>query len=237
MSISLKVIESHIRKLANPTIAEHSRRFFKTGPGEYAEGDECLGIRVPVVRQVAKQFAEVELKIVFKLLQSAYHEERLLALIMMVNRCQTAPDSEEHRTIYDHYLANTQQINNWDLVDCSAHKIVGRYLENRSRKPLYRLARSKLLWDRRIAIIATAWFIHLGETEDVLNISEILLHDSHDLIHKAVGWMLREMGKRHPKMETAFLDKHYQTMPRTMLRYAIEKYPEKDRQAYLKGMR
>ena len=191
---------------------------------------------MPVIRQIAKQFAQAELQVVFKLLESMYHEERLLALIMMGNRCKKAPDSAEHKVIYDHYLANTQYINNWDLVDCSAHYIVGRYLLHRSRKPLYKLAKSSLLWDRRISMITTWIFIREDETEDVLKLAEIYLNDEHDLMHKAVGWMLREMGKRHPAAETAFLDQHYKTMPRTMLRYAIEKYPEKDRQAYLKGL-
>ncbi len=237
MSVSLSTIQSHIRSLANPAIAEHSTRFFKTGPGEYAEGDRCLGVRVPVVRKLAKNFAVTELKTVFKLLESTYHEERLLALILLVNRCKKAPESEEHKTIYDHYLTHTKQVNNWDLVDCSAHYIVGRYLLHRSRKPLYKLAQSKLLWDRRISIIATWIFIREGETEDILKLSTIHLKDDHDLMHKAVGWMLREMGKRHPEVEKDFLDQHYQTMPRTMLRYAIEKFPEKIRQDYLKGLR
>lgn len=237
MPISLKSIRSHIRSLANPTIAEHSARFFKSGPGEYAEGDICLGVRVPVIRQIAKEFVQADLQVIFKLLKSKYHEERLLALIMMGNRCKKAPDSAEHKVIYDHYLANTQYVNNWDLVDCSAHYIVGRYLLNRSRKPLYKLAKSKLLWDRRISMIANWIFIREGETEDVLKLAEIHLNDEHDLMHKAVGWMLREMGKRHRESETEFLDRHYKQMPRTMLRYAIEKYPEKDHQAYLKGLR
>lgn len=237
MSYSLKAIQSHIRELSNPTIAEHSKRFFKTGPGEYAEGDLCLGVRVPVVRKIAKQYSAAKLNTVFKLLESKYHEERLLALIMMVDRCKKTPDSEEHKAIYDHYLAHTHLVNNWDLVDCSAHYIVGRYLLHRSRKPLYKLAKSSLLWDRRISMIATWIFIREGETEDILKLAKIHLTDDHDLMHKAVGWMLREMGKRHPEVETAFLDQHYQSMPRTMLRYAIEKYPEKDRQAYLRGER
>jgi 3-methyladenine DNA glycosylase AlkD len=232
----LGIIQERIRTLANPEIAEHSKRFFKTGKGEYAEGDICLGVRVPVIRSIAKAFKDCPMKVVFKLMESKYHEERLLALVMMVNRCKKAGQLE-HRTIYDHYLNHTHLVNNWDLVDTSAHPIVGGYLLHRSRKPLYKLAKSALLWDRRISIISTFMFIREGETEDVLKLSKILLNDPHDLMHKAVGWMLREMGKRDREAETKFLDAHYQIMPRTMLRYAIEKYPEKDRQAYLKGLR
>jgi 3-methyladenine DNA glycosylase AlkD len=233
---TLQEIQSQIRSLANPTIAEHSKRFFKTGKGEYAEGDRCLGIRVPVTRGLAKQFRETPLKVVFKLLESEFHEERQLALIMMVNRCKKG-DPEEHKIIYDHYLANTRWVNNWDLVDCSAHYIVGGYLMHRNRRPLYQLAKSEFLWDRRISMIATWIFIRENDFEDVIKLAKIHLHDSHDLMHKAVGWMLREMGKKNRHLETEFLDKYHREMPRTMLRYAIEKYPEKDRQAYLKGLR
>jgi 3-methyladenine DNA glycosylase AlkD len=232
----LQSIQKHIRILANPVIAEHSKRFFKTGPGEYAEGDVCLGVRVPVVRGIAKRFAATPLSVVFELLESEFHEERLLALIMMVNRCNKGT-SEEHKVIYDHYLSHTHLVNNWDLVDCSAHYIVGGYLLNRNRRPLYQLAKSKWLWDRRISMIATWILIRENDLEDVVKLAEIHLTDTHDLMHKAVGWMLREMGKKDQALETQFLDEHYQNMPRTMLRYAIEKYPEKDRQAYLKGVR
>jgi 3-methyladenine DNA glycosylase AlkD len=236
MSISLKNIQTRIRAEADPVIAEHSKRFFKSGPGEYAEGDQWLGIRVPVIRSIAKEFWEAELEVIFKLLESKYHEERLLALIMIVNRCKKGAPAT-HKQIYDHYLSHTHLVNNWDLVDTSAHSIVGTYLLKRSRQPLYQLAKSELLWDRRISMIATLIFIRKGETEDVLKLARIHLKDKHDLMHKAVGWMLRELGNRNRQAETEFLDQHYQKMPRTMLRYAIEKYPEKDRQAYLKGLR
>jgi len=233
---NLRTIQKHIRALANPQLAEHSKRFFKTGKGEYAEGDIFLGVRVPVTRTIARKFKDTPLEIIFKLLESDYHEERLLALIMMVERCKKC-DEEERKIIYEYYLEHTHLVNNWDLVDCSAHYIVGAYLLNRSRRPLYELAKSEFLWDRRIAMVATWIFIREGETEVVLKLSKILLNDPHDLMHKAVGWMLREMGKKNQNAETSFLDKHYREMPRTMLRYAIEKYPEKDRQAYLKGLR
>ena len=233
---TLNTIQKHIRALANPDIAEHSKRFFKTGPEDYAEGDLSLGVRVPVIRTIAKTIATTPLPIVFKLLESKFHEERLLALIMMVNRCKKGT-CEEHKLIYDHYLSHTQWVNNWDLVDCSAHYIVGSYLLNRDRRPLYRLAKSKLLWDRRISMVATWIFIRENDLADVVKLAEIHLNDTHDLMHKAVGWMLREMGKKDQALETQFLDKHYRDMPRTLLRYAIEKYPEKDRQAYLKGLR
>ncbi|MCB1122254.1 MAG: DNA alkylation repair protein [Verrucomicrobiae bacterium] len=236
MPVSLKEMQHRFRAVADPEIAEHSKRFFKTGPGEYAEGDKCLGIRVPVVRRFAREFQDTTLETVFKLLESGYHEERLLALIMMVNRFRRSDDAGQ-KIIYEHYLANTHRVNNWDLVDTSAHPIVGGYLLHRSRKPLYRLAKSDLLWDRRISIIATYTFIKAGESEDVLKLAAIHLNDEHDLMHKAVGWMLRELGKVNPEAETGFLDQHYKKMPRTMLRYAIEKYAEKDRQAFLQGLR
>ena len=233
MSVSLKEVKAHMQKLSNPKIAEHSLRFFKTGPGEYGEGDLFLGIRVPVTKKVARKFKELPVDEVLKLLKSKYHEERLLALIMLVNRFKKETDKEQKK-IYEAYLSHTKYINNWDLVDGSAHQIVGGYLFERDRKPLYQLAKSKSLWERRISMIATYTFIKRDDFEDTLNLSAILLTDEEDLMHKAVGWMLREVGKKDVEVEEKFLRTHYKKMPRTMLRYAIEKFEEEKRQGYLK---
>jgi len=234
MSVSLKDVKAQMLDLSNSKIAEHSLRFFKTGPGEYGEGDVFLGIRVPVTRKVARKFRELPLGQVLKLVKSKYHEERLLALFMLVALFKKG-DEKAKKNIYDAYLGHTDTINNWDLVDSSAHQIVGGYLFERNRKPLYQLAKSKSLWERRISMIATYTFIKKDDFEDTLKLSEILLTDEEDLMHKAVGWMLREVGKKDIEVEERFLRKHYKKMPRTMLRYAIEKFEEGKRQAYLKG--
>lgn len=227
-------IQRRLRAMAHPEHAAHAQRYFKTGPGEYGEGDVFLGIRVPALRKLAKEYRDVATADAVALLASKYHEERLLGLLVLNLRFQRG-DAATRREIYTRYLENTARINNWDLVDLSAHVIVGGYLRERSRRPLYRLARSKLLWDRRIATIATFAFIRDGDFDDALAIAEILVNDEHDLMHKAVGWMLREVGNRDRAVEEAFLQQHYHTMPRTMLRYAIEKFPEKRRKAYLEG--
>ncbi len=231
---SLSEIQTELRKLADKEIAEHSQRFFKTGKGEYGEGDVFLGIRVPVLRQTAKKYIAAPLSVCQGLMKSKYHEERLFALILLVMAYKKA-DPDGQKRIYHFYLSNTQYINSWDLVDLSAQYIVGDYLRDRDKKMLYQLAVSESLWERRIAIIATLDFIRHNEFSDALAISELLLSDPHDLIHKAVGWMLREIGKRDLAAEEAFLKKHYQKMPRTMLRYAIEKFEEEKRLGYLKG--
>lgn len=234
--MNARAISKQLRTLADAEIARHSQGFFKTGKGEYGEGDRFLGIRVPVLRRYIRQFRDVALDEVLRLLASDYHEERLFALLLLVDKFKRGPDPQR-RWIYQHYLANTHHINNWDLVDCSADKIVGVWLRQRSRKPLYRLARSTSLWERRIAIMATFHLIRQHDFEDALAICELLLNDEKDLIHKAAGWMLREIGKRDTAVEMAFLDVHYAVMPRTMLRYAIERSPEADRRAYLIGKR
>ena len=234
--LTAKQVSDELHSLSDPRIAEHSQRFFKTGPGEYAEGDACLGIRVPVQRKVAARARGMNETENIKLLKSPWHEERLTALFIMVQRYKTGNPAERER-IYSSYLSHTKHINNWDLVDSSAYHIVGSHLLDRDRGILRSLAKSDLLWDRRIAMVATYQFIREGQFEDVLDIAYLLLGDTHDLIHKAVGWMLREMGNRNRDIETMFLDAHYRDMPRTMLRYAIEKYPEPERQAYLKGLR
>lgn len=226
-------VQDTLRELADPETAKHSKRFFKTGPGEYGEGDQFLGIRVPEIRKVARRFKQLPLNETERLLKSGFHEERLCALIILATRAKKA-DSKVKEQIYNLYLSNTIYINNWNLVDTSAEHIVGRYLADEDRTALYKLAKSDNLWERRIAIMSTFHFIKNNEFDDVLDIARILLNDEHDLIHKAVGWMLREVGKRNRKTEEKFLDQHIQDMPRTMLRYAIEKFPQDKRQYYLK---
>lgn len=232
--MNARAIQEHLEALGDPERASHSQSFFKTGPGEYGEGDIFRGIRVPVLRRLAKQHRALPLAETVTLLRSPFHEDRLLALILLTQAFSRG-DSAVRRTIYDLYLKHTKWINNWDLVDVSAPKIVGPFLMDRSRAPLHRLARSPSLWERRIAIISTFAFIDCGQFEDALAIAEILLDDEEDLIHKAIGWVLREIGKRDLDAEEAFLLRHYRTMPRTMLRYAIERFPEPRRQMYLKG--
>lgn len=224
-------VQTKLRKIADPAIAEHSQRFFKTEAGEYGEGDQFLGIRVPNIRKIAKTFKKLSLTETEKLLHSEYHEERLCALIILVNRFQKA-DPEDRKQICELYLSNTAYINNWDLVDTSAYKIVGPYLEGKNRDVLYDLAKSESVWERRIAIISTLHFIKNNDFEDTLAIAEKLLDDDHDLIHKATGWMLREVGKRDQEKEETFLEKHAVHMPRTMLRYAIEHFSDAKREYY-----
>jgi 3-methyladenine DNA glycosylase AlkD len=224
-----------LRDLGNPVYAEHALRFFKTGKGEYGEGDQFLGIRVPVLRKHAKAFQHLSLKETTQLLHSNFHEERLCALFILIQKFNRGSPSEQEQ-IYELYLDNTQYINGWDLVDSSAHQIVGKHLFNPDRSILYDLVKSESLWERRIAIISTHHFIREHQYSDTLKISEQLLDDGEDLIHKAVGWMLREVGNRDLAVEESFLKRHYKSMPRTMLRYAIEKFPEEKRKRYLKGL-
>ena len=235
---NLDAVKQRMQELADPAIAEHSQRFFKTGLGQYGEGDRFLGIRVPVVRQVARDARDLALDQVVKLLRSPWHEERLLALVILTLQFASGKSGggeDRQRRIYELYLDNTAHINNWDLVDVSAHKIVGAWLVNRPRGPLKTLARSASLWERRIAMMATYAFIRNDDFADALHIAEMLLTDDHDLIHKVSGWMLREIGKRDRVVEEEFLQDHYRAMPRTMLRYAIEKFPEELRLRYLRG--
>jgi 3-methyladenine DNA glycosylase AlkD len=227
-------VQKRLKELSNPEHAAISQKFFKTGPGQYGEGDLFIGVRVPVLRKLAGQFKALPFNECKILLRSAIHEERLFALLIFVHMFnQGAVDVKKN--IYQLYLRSTEFINNWDLVDTSAEHIVGAYLTDRSKRPLYSLARSKNLWERRIAIMATFRYVKNHAFSDTLKLSKILLDDPHDLIHKAAGWMLREIGKRDLKAEETFLREHYKNMPRTMLRYAIEKFPEKKRQQYLKG--
>ena len=234
----LQSLKSDLRKLATPKKAKASEWFFKTGPGQYGEGDQFIGVTVPKQRSVAKKYKDLPLSQAKQLLKSPIHEERLVALIILVERFKSTgqwSDDKNQKEIYDCYLANTDRVNNWDLVDSSAGYIVGTYLLDKPRDILYKLAKSENIWERRIAMIATSAFIDKGDPEDTLKIAETLLTDKHDLIHKAVGWMLREVGKRcGEKSLIDFLDKHASTIPRTTLRYAIERFPEEKRQRYLK---
>ncbi len=227
-------MRKELKAKANPKRARILQRFFKTGPGEYGEGDIFLGVTVPEVRKIAKRYGDSGRQDIRKLLHSKVHEERLAALLILVHNFQ-AGNHKQKESIFDFYLKNTKNINNWDLVDVSADKIVGKYLIDESKEILHKLARSSNLWERRIAIMSTFHFIKNGKFEETLRMSEILLNDSHDLIHKAVGWMLREVGKRSLETEEKFLERYYKNMPRTMLRYAIERFPEETRLAYLKG--
>lgn len=230
-------IRAELRSLSDPAKAVILARFFKTGPGEYAEGDRFLGLVVPKIRSVVKAHRNAPLGEVRKLMRSAFHEERLTALLILVEQYKHGDDSQK-KEIYDLYLASTTFINNWDLVDLSAQHIVGHYLAGKDTSILTQLALSESLWDRRIAMLSTYHFIRQGDSRVALRIAELLLHDSHDLIHKAVGWMLREVGNRcSMESERRFLDKHAARMPRTMLRYAIEHFPEKLRLHYLHGIR
>lgn len=222
--------------LADPKKAQLLQGFFRTGKGEYGEGDQFLGITVPAQRLVAKQFKLLPHTEISKLLQSAIHEERLVALVILQLQFDAADDLGK-QVIIDLYLNNTDRINNWDLVDLSADKILGKFLLNRSRKILYRLAKSASLWEKRIAIVATYAFIRVSQFDDTIAICELLLMDKHDLIHKACGWMLREVGKRDQEVLKAFLARYAVTMPRTMLRYAIEKFSPEMRAFYLNAKR
>lgn len=228
-------IYSTIQSFADPKKAFILQRFFKTGKGQYGEGDIFLGIVVPTQIKIAKQFSTLPLKEIEALLTSKIHEHRLIALLILIEQFQKG-DEKVKNTIYHFYLSHTKYINNWDLVDLSAYHIVGAYLDDKKERViLSHMARSQNLWDRRIAILSTFSFIKKGAYKDTIDIAKILLHDSHDLIQKAVGWMLREMGKRgREKEEMDFLNTHAHKMPRTMLRYAIERFPKEKRDKYLK---
>ena len=272
-------IREELEAKSDPSRAAILQKYFKTGQGEYAEGDLFLGVRVPAVRKIASKYRNLELNAVCELLTSPIHEERFLALVIMVKQFSRVggagtsrgtgtsrgagtsrgvvgaegtdgadgadgaersertekPHEIRKRRYYETYMAHLEYINHWDLVDTSAMHIPGAYLFDRAREPLYELAGSDHLWSRRVAIISTYYFIKRDDFEDTLALAEILLHDPHDLMHKAVGWMLREVGKRDRAVEEEFLARTYREMPRTMLRYAIEKFPEELRQAFLKG--
>ncbi|MFH1189626.1 MAG: DNA alkylation repair protein [Candidatus Omnitrophota bacterium] len=231
----LDKLRRELRALAEPRRAKALRRFFKTGPGEYGEGDRFLGLVVPEIRALSKRYVSLGMNDAETLLGSPFHEERLCALLILVLKFEKGGEKEK-ADIYRCYLKNAGHINSWDLVDLTAGRIVGAFLKERDKSVLYELAASRNIWERRIAIIATSHFINNGSCEETFAIAGILLDDEHDLIHKAAGWMLREVGKRIGiDAEERFLKSRYKKMPRTMLRYAIERFPEKKRKAYLKG--
>lgn len=226
-------IKSDLQKLADPERAKLLSRYFKSGKGEYGEGDVFLGIPVPEQRKIAKRHSEITLKDLQKLLSSKIHEHRLTALLILAIKYQRADDAGRDN-IFAFYMKNLKHVNNWDLVDLSAHKIAGAHLYDKDRSLLYRLAKSGNVWERRIAVITTFQFIRNNDFGDSFRIAELLLNDTHDLIHKAVGWMLREIGKKDRGAEETFLLQYSGKMPRTMLRYAIERFDNNKRQFYLK---
>ncbi|MDD5193533.1 MAG: DNA alkylation repair protein [Candidatus Nanoarchaeia archaeon] len=228
-------LERAISKKANPSKAKDLQRFFKTGRGEYGEGDVFLGITVPEQRKIAVEFKNIFLDDIETLINSKIHEKRLIGLLILIEQFKKA-DEKAREKIFEFYLkkAKENKINNWDLVDLSSHKIIGEYLLDKNREILYELTKGNL-WEKRISIISTFAFIRNKKFEDSLKLAEILLNEKHDLMHKAVGWMLREIGKRDTSILENFLKKHYKKMPRTMLRYAIEKFEYNKRQKYLKG--
>lgn len=230
-------IKRELEQYSDPEKAEFMPRFFQTGPGGYAEGDRFLGITVPHLRRAARKFyRQISLEELEALLQDEIHEYRFTALAMLVYKFEKAETPEERREIVHFYLANADFVNNWDLVDASADKILGAYLYHRDRSVLWELARSGHLWRQRLAVIATFYFIRRGDFAETLQLAEFFLDHEHDLIHKVVGWMLREIGKRDFQVEYAFLREHYRRMPRTMLRYAIEKFDPELRRAFLQGL-
>ncbi len=234
MENNLSDLRKELRAAADPQKAKDLQRFFKTGPGEYAEGDFFLGVMVPQTRMIIERYwRDISLPSIKIMLASKFHEERLSALLVLVKKFESG-GQKTRQEIFNLYLANTRYINNWDLVDCTAPKIVGVYLEDKERTILRKLAKSKNIWERRIAMLAAFRFIQKGDPGDALKIAEILADDREDLIRKAVGWMLREIGKRcGQEIEEEFLLKHYQKMPRIMLRYAIEQFGEEKRKYYL----
>lgn len=233
MQLSAKAIMAQLNTYEDPIKADFLQRFFKTGKGQYAEGDIFIGLNVPTTRKVVKNFINLPLGELEILLDSPIHEHRLASLIIMVSKAKRE-DEANLKKLYKLYLRRTDRINNWDLVDTSCREIVGVYLQDKSKAPLYKLAKSNSLWERRIAIVSTGQFIKHNQLEDTFKISELLIKDQQDLIHKAVGWMLREAGKKDPKSLINFLDKNAKILPRTALRYSLERLSVSDKQYYMK---
>jgi len=230
----LSSLKQDLEKLENPERAKHDSRYFKTGPGEYGEGRISLGIKTSEKRRLAKKyFKEISLEETNNLLRSGISDYQFTALVILIHKYKYGNENEK-KEIINSYLTNTKYVNNWDLVDISAYHLLGNHLLEKDKSILYNLANSENLWEKRISIISTFAFIRNNQFKDTLKISEILLNDSHDLIHKAVGWMLREVGKKDLQTEEEFLKKYYKKMPRTMLRYSIEKFPEEKRKFYMK---
>lgn len=226
-------LKSDLNALANPSKAKLLQGFFKTGKGEYGEGDKFLGVSVPDTRKIAKKYMHLPLQEISPILDSKIHEERLCALLVLVEKFRKASE-EERKKIYEFYWKHSKKVNNWDLVDLSAHKIVGEYLQDKDKNVLLDLVKSENLWQKRIAVVSTFSFISRNDFKYSLKIAKILLEDKNDLIHKAVGWMLREIGKKDKKVLVKFLEENAAVMPRTMLRYAIEKFSEKERKKFLR---
>ena len=232
--VSLAALKRELAEAEDPHRAFISQSFFKTGKGEYGEGDVFLGLTVPAQRKLAKKYRTLPLAAIQSLLKSKIHEHRLIALLILVDQ-YTRGDAKSKNALFAFYLANAKRVNNWDLVDSSAPYIVGAHLLTCSRKLLRDFAKSDNLWERRIAIVSTLWLIRAGELDETFTVSKLLLKDKHDLIHKAVGWMLREAGKKSPDRLRRFLAEHHGRMPRTALRYAIERFPESERKQWLRG--
>jgi len=229
----ISTINTRLEALADLPTAEILRRFFKIGPGEYGEGDRFRGIRVPVLRKLCREFRHAGVEVISELLDSLWHEDRMLALLLLIERYRASSESSRE-ALYEFYCSRTGRINNWDLVDVSCPHIVGRHLQTRDRSPLYRFVESSNLWERRIAIVSTFHFIRDNNFTDTLILAERLLADPEELLHKATGWMLREVGKRDLSQLEAFLEEHATAMPRTMLRYSIERFPEEERKGWLR---
>ncbi len=233
MNLAAEDLMIELNALENPADAQFLQRFFKTGKGEYGEGDIFIGLRVPTTRQICKKYKDLSINELEKLLESPIHEHRLAAMIIMRHQMERA-NSVLRKSLYDMYLRRTDRINNWDIVDISCHKIVGGYLEDKNRAILYKLVRSKQMWERRISIISTAHFISKSDLDDTFKLAVVLLNDKEDLMHKATGWMLREAGKKDEARLKEFLDKYASVMPRTMLRYSLEKLHPNDKSHYMK---
>ena len=233
-TLTATAVKAALRHHRDPKRAEAALWYFKTGPGEYGEGDRFLGVAAAPLRRISRQFRNLPLSEVDRLLASPWHEDRSAA-VLILGEAYPRSDPERQERIYRLYLSRTDRINGWDLVDCSAAEVVGRHLRHRSRKPLHRLARSQSLWERRIAIIATKRWIGEGEMDETMALAERMVQDPEDLIQKAVGWMLREVGKRDRAALERFLARHAATMPRTMLRYAVERLPARLRRHYMEA--
>lgn len=231
--MTAKDIADELNALENPADAAFLQRFFKTGKGQYGEGDVFIGLRVPQTRVIAKKYRDLPLLEIEKLLDSPIHEHRLCAVIIMTERAKRAKDDSEKEDLYQLYLRRSDRINNWDIIDISCGHVVGGYLLDKPRDPLYKLVKSKVMWERRIAIISTSRFIADGQVDDTFELAEKLLRDDQDLIHKATGWMLREAGKRDELRLKDFLDQYAAVMPRTMLRYSLEKLHPADKAHYM----
>jgi 3-methyladenine DNA glycosylase AlkD len=234
VSDQIKALKAKINSLSDKKVAENLKWFFKTDKGEYGEGDQFAGLKVPVQRKLAKEFSDLKLEEIGELLKSPVHEERLISLFILVDKYQHADDQLKEK-IFNFYIRNIKRVNNWDLVDLSSPKIIGLHLLEKDKSILFKFAMSKKLWERRIAVLASFEFIRNNNYVTSLQLCKMLLNDNHDLIHKATGWMLREIGKRNLEVEEKFLKEHYNEMPRTMLRYAIERFPESKRKKYLQG--